>query len=165
MLFRSRVYLLLEHLFNLADFLLDFAGEVFVLTFGHQVGVVRGLSRFLFDFTFYFMDVALDLIRRARFHMYSPLYFPARFVNHLLPLQSGTQSSAGGAFSAGIRNRLVWTGPGAPEFGPLCSSDLQHLPDRRQDLHITTCGSLRFPPCVRIHRLWAPTCTAQDREA
>src|ERR1017187_1657189 len=48
---RGPICLLLEYLLNLADFLLDFAGEVFVLAFGCQVGVVGGLSRFLFDFS------------------------------------------------------------------------------------------------------------------
>jgi len=60
--------LLLEHLFNLADFLLDFAGEIFVLAFGRKGGVVRDLSRFLFNFSFQFVKLAFDLIRRARFH-------------------------------------------------------------------------------------------------
>src|ERR1017187_26794 len=89
---RRRFNLLLEHLFNLADFLLDLAGELFVLAFGLQLGVVRDLSRFLFGFAFHFMDVSFDLILCARFHIYSPLFFPARFVNHFLPLQSGTRS-------------------------------------------------------------------------
>jgi hypothetical protein len=68
------VHLLLEYLFNLADFLLDFAAEFFVLAFGFQVGVVRDLSGFLFDVAFQFMKLAFDLIFRARFHLV-PLFF------------------------------------------------------------------------------------------
>jgi len=49
---REPVHLLLEYLFNLADFLLDFAGEFFVLAFGFQVGVVRDLSGCFFDVAF-----------------------------------------------------------------------------------------------------------------
>src|ERR1017187_1765872 len=62
--------LLPEHLFNLADFLLDFAGEFLVLAFGHQVGIIRDLSRFLFSFPLHFMNAAFDLIRRAQFHLF-----------------------------------------------------------------------------------------------
>jgi len=64
----NRFILFLEHLFNLADFLLDFAGESFVLAFGFQVGVVHDLSGCLFDAAFQFMKLALDLIFLARFH-------------------------------------------------------------------------------------------------
>jgi hypothetical protein len=72
---REPLYLLLEYLFNLADFLLDFAGEVFVLAFGRQVGVVRDLSGFLFNAAFQFTKLSFDLILRARFHLVSPLLF------------------------------------------------------------------------------------------
>jgi hypothetical protein len=65
----NRFILLLEYLFNLADFLLDFAGEFFVLAFGFQVGVVRDLSGGLFDAAFQFMKLALDLIFLTRFHL------------------------------------------------------------------------------------------------
>jgi hypothetical protein len=44
--------LLLEHLFNLADFLLKDAGDFLALTFGCQIGVVRDLAGTLFDFAF-----------------------------------------------------------------------------------------------------------------
>jgi hypothetical protein len=54
---------------------LHFAGDVFVLAFGRQCGVVRDLSGFLFDVAFHFMKLALDLIFRARFHLCSPLSF------------------------------------------------------------------------------------------
>jgi len=67
---RSLVRLLLENRFNLADFLLDFAGQFFVLTFGCQRGIVRQLSRALFGVAFHFMKRALDLIFRTRFHLF-----------------------------------------------------------------------------------------------
>ena len=60
--------LLLEHLFNLADFLLDFARQLLVLACSRQFRVVRNLPRLLFSFAFHFMKAAFDLIRRARFH-------------------------------------------------------------------------------------------------
>src|SRR5271157_1179409 len=71
------VYLLLKHLFNLADFLLDFAGELFASAFCNQFGVIGGLTRCLFDLALHFTDVAFDLILRARFHVSSPRRFPA----------------------------------------------------------------------------------------
>jgi hypothetical protein len=40
-------HLLLEYLFNLSHFLLDFADEIFVLAFVSQVGIVHDLSRLL----------------------------------------------------------------------------------------------------------------------
>jgi hypothetical protein len=58
----NRSILLLEYFFNLADFLLNFAGEFFVLAFGLQVGVVRDLSGFFFNVAFQFMKLAFDLI-------------------------------------------------------------------------------------------------------
>ncbi len=39
-------YLFLQHRFNLSHFLLDFAGELFILAFGSQVGVVGNLPAF-----------------------------------------------------------------------------------------------------------------------
>jgi hypothetical protein len=66
--------LLLEHLFNLADFLLHFPGDFFALAFILQIGIARDLSRFLFDFPFHFMQRAFDLIVGARFHHGSPLF-------------------------------------------------------------------------------------------
>jgi hypothetical protein len=56
---REPAHLLFEDLLNLADFLLDFAGKLFVLTFGLELDVVRHLSRCLFNFTFYFVKLAL----------------------------------------------------------------------------------------------------------
>jgi hypothetical protein len=78
----NRFLLLLEYLFNLADLLLDFAGEFFVLAFGFQVGVVRDLSGGLFDAAFQFMKLALDLIFVARFHR----FFLFSFENYPLKL-------------------------------------------------------------------------------
>jgi len=45
-------HLLLEHFFNLADFLLNGSGDSLVLTLGCQVGVARDLPGILFDFAF-----------------------------------------------------------------------------------------------------------------
>ena len=39
----------LQYLFNLTDFLLDFACEFFILAFGRQIGVVGDLDHLLFD--------------------------------------------------------------------------------------------------------------------
>jgi hypothetical protein len=50
-------HLLLEHLFHLSNFLLDFAAELFVLAFGGQIGVVDDLSRFFFNGTLRFMRI------------------------------------------------------------------------------------------------------------
>src|ERR1035437_8712076 len=61
----NSLLLLFEHLLNLADFLLDFA-------VGLQVSVVRDLSHFLFNLAFQFMNLAFDLIVRARFHLFTP---------------------------------------------------------------------------------------------
>src|ERR1035438_7398012 len=61
--------LLLQYLFDLSDFLLDLAGDLFGLAFGFQVGIVRHLSRGLLYFAFQLMKFALDLILRTRFHM------------------------------------------------------------------------------------------------
>ena len=66
--------MLFEYLFNLADFLLDFAGEVLLLAFGLKVRVAYNLSHFLFNLTFHLVKVAFDLIRRARFHLFSPRF-------------------------------------------------------------------------------------------
>jgi hypothetical protein len=76
---REPVHLLLEYLFNLADYLLDFASEFFGLAFGFQVGVVRDLSGFLFNVAFQFMTLAFDLILSAWFHLVSPLLFSRTF--------------------------------------------------------------------------------------
>jgi len=63
--------LLLEHLFNLADLLLNFAGELLVLAFSRQVWAVRGLSNLLFGFALHFVKLAFDLVLAARFHLFS----------------------------------------------------------------------------------------------
>jgi len=54
--------LLLEHFFNLAGFLLDFAGEPFRLTLGLQLRVADDLAGFLFHFALERVNVALNLI-------------------------------------------------------------------------------------------------------
>jgi hypothetical protein len=64
------VGLLLQNRFNLADFLLDFSGKFFALAIGCQPGIVRQLSRFLLGLAFQLMQLALDLIVRARFHLF-----------------------------------------------------------------------------------------------
>jgi hypothetical protein len=83
---RDPAPLLLKYFFNLADFLLDFAGELFVLALGFQVGVVRDLSGCLFDVAFQFMNLAFDLIFRARFHLVSPLSLSRTFHKTLFPV-------------------------------------------------------------------------------
>src|ERR1022692_2973880 len=83
---RELVHLLFEYLFNLAGFLLDFAGEFFVLAFGFQVGVARDLSGCLFDVAFQFMKLAFDLIFRTRFHLVSPLSLLRTFHKKLFPV-------------------------------------------------------------------------------
>jgi len=69
---RSAV-LLLEHLFNLSHFLLDLAGELFVLAFGGQIGIVDDLTRLLFDSTLRLMQIAFDFVLRALIHVIPPL--------------------------------------------------------------------------------------------
>jgi hypothetical protein len=49
---KQLAHLLLEHFFNLADFLLNGSGDSLVLTLGCQVGVARDLPGILFDFAF-----------------------------------------------------------------------------------------------------------------
>src|SRR5579863_4429431 len=68
------IRLLLQDRFNLADFLLDFAREFLVLAFGCQVGIVRELSSLLLRLALQFMELALGLILRARFHVSSPVF-------------------------------------------------------------------------------------------
>jgi hypothetical protein len=60
--------LLPKHLFDPADFLLDFAGEFLALAFRYHVGIVRDPTHFFFSFTFDFMKLAFNPILRARFH-------------------------------------------------------------------------------------------------
>ena len=54
--------LFLQYLFNLTDFLLDFACEFFILAFGRQIGVVGDLAHLLFDRTLKFMQISADFI-------------------------------------------------------------------------------------------------------
>jgi hypothetical protein len=69
---RSAV-LLLERLFNLSHFLLDLPGELFVLAFGGQIGVVDDLARLLFDGTLHLMQSAFDFVFCALIHLIPPL--------------------------------------------------------------------------------------------
>jgi hypothetical protein len=62
------IRLFLQHLFDLADFLLNFACKFLVSAFSRQFRVVGDLSRLLFSFAFHFMKAAFDLISGARFH-------------------------------------------------------------------------------------------------
>lgn len=64
-------HLRLQHLFDLADFLLDHARDFLSLALGRQIGVVGEPPRFLFGFALYFMKLALDLILRTWFHISS----------------------------------------------------------------------------------------------
>jgi len=67
--------LFLQYLFNLTDFLLDFACEFFILAFGRQIGVVGDLAHLLFDRALKFMQISADFILNAlcviRFLLYS----------------------------------------------------------------------------------------------
>jgi hypothetical protein len=66
--------LLLEHLLDLTDLILNLARDFFVRTFGFQVRVVRHLAGLLLDLAFGFVEFSLDLILCAFFHgVLSPL--------------------------------------------------------------------------------------------
>jgi len=67
---RDSCNLLLEHLFNLPDFLLDIAGDLLCLAFVCQIRVAGDLSYLCFHIALHFVKLALDLIRRARFHVF-----------------------------------------------------------------------------------------------
>jgi hypothetical protein len=45
-----------------------------------SVGLLVTFSRLLFNFAFHFLKAALDLIARARFHLFSPLVFRKTFL-------------------------------------------------------------------------------------
>src|SRR5207248_9515956 len=55
---------------HVADFLLDFAGDLFVSASISQVGVADRFPALLFHFAFGFTDIAFDLVFGARFHHY-----------------------------------------------------------------------------------------------
>jgi hypothetical protein len=64
--------LALQYLFNLSGFLLDLAGEFFILAFGSQVGVVGNLANLLFHRALKFKQIAFHSVLRALFHLLSP---------------------------------------------------------------------------------------------
>ena len=59
-----------EDFLHVADFLLDFAGDLFVGAAISQVGVADRFAALLFHFSFGFTDIAFDLVFGARFHHY-----------------------------------------------------------------------------------------------
>jgi hypothetical protein len=61
-----------KHLLDLSDLLLDFASDLFCLTFVREVGIVRNLSGLFFHFAFQLMKRAVDLVFRAWFQLDSP---------------------------------------------------------------------------------------------
>jgi hypothetical protein len=63
-----RSYLPPEHLFNLSDFFLHFAGELFISAFGSHPGVLGDLAGLLFHEAFRLVQVAFDLVLRALLH-------------------------------------------------------------------------------------------------
>ena len=64
--------LLLKHLLDLPDLLLDFASDLFRVTFISEIGVVRDLSGLFFHFAFQLMKRAFDFVFRTWFHLVSP---------------------------------------------------------------------------------------------
>ena len=72
-LFVRAARLLLEYFFYLADFLLDFSSELFILAFGFEVGIFCHSTGHFFNFTFHFVGIALCLIAGALLHVVSPL--------------------------------------------------------------------------------------------
>ena len=144
---RRSIHSLLEHSFNLPDFLEDFASELLVLAVGLELGAVRQLPRLLFGFTSNFMKLAFDLILRARFHRGAPLSrncgrflrriaapssLDAEFADHfshLITRQSGTQSSKG------------WCASPEP-FAPCIKTCLKNLPQGPSKSEATVFGHL-----------------------
>src|ERR1035441_4286629 len=66
----SRVcgWLLFYNLFNVSDFLLNFAADFFALSFGFEVRIVSSVSQFLFDCAFDFVRRAFNLVFGTVFH-------------------------------------------------------------------------------------------------
>src|SRR5450759_5881683 len=62
-----------DDFFQLADFLLDFPGNLFAKTFGFQVGIVRRSSNLLFNFTFHIVKRSFCFVLYALLHGSSPL--------------------------------------------------------------------------------------------
>jgi hypothetical protein len=108
---------------------LDFSGEFLVLALGCQAGIVRELSGLLFRLTFQLMELALDLIVRARFHVFSPVLFwssytpavgnpvPNLQARAVLGSASGSaRSQIFGGMEPVFLRRSLWTAPGLPVF-------------------------------------------------
>jgi hypothetical protein len=64
-----------QNLLDLAYLFLNFAGYLFGLAFGLQIGIVNDLPGYFLDFTLCFMKLAFCLVLRTRFHGISPLEF------------------------------------------------------------------------------------------
>jgi len=64
--------LFFKHLLDLADFLLDFSGELFVLTLCLQVRLVHDLASLLFHCACDFVNSAFELIFGTWFHLSYP---------------------------------------------------------------------------------------------
>jgi hypothetical protein len=60
--------LLLEYFFDSAQFLLDFAGDLFDFTFRREARVVGHLARLRLETAFQFVNLALYFILRTIFH-------------------------------------------------------------------------------------------------
>jgi hypothetical protein len=67
-----RQSLLLQDLLYLPKFLLDFAGQLFVLTFNLQVRLMYDLAYLFLHCAFRFVNGAFDLIVCTRFHIFAP---------------------------------------------------------------------------------------------
>jgi len=64
-------YLLLQYLFDLPDFLLNLASQLFSMALVLQVGVLGDLASFLFYCAFHLMDLAFKLVLRAPSSLFS----------------------------------------------------------------------------------------------
>src|SRR5450432_4670219 len=65
-------HLFFQDLFNLADFLLELACELFTLTFRLQARIVGDLADLLFHFSFSLVKLAFQFVLRTWFHLCSP---------------------------------------------------------------------------------------------
>jgi hypothetical protein len=66
-----RRVLLFEDSFHLADFLLNLARDLFVLTVRFFSRIICRAANLLFDFTFHFMELSLRFVLRALCHCQS----------------------------------------------------------------------------------------------
>jgi hypothetical protein len=115
-------HLLLEYLFNLSHFLLDFADELFVLAFGSQVGVVDDPSRLLFNGTLRLMQTAFNFVLRALFHVVSPYRFDVN-ADSGERLRKKSRTGKGKRDSPDGRSASVESKPGKRQKpGPLSTS-------------------------------------------